>query len=194
MVSNTANPPSRQIEKIALAIAGHYELLARRKVKPHRVRETIAELCRQVYGEDVPATSVRQFVDDWLGVKRPEVSPGTLVAYEKSAAKFIAYLGEAADSDISSIRKATVTGFRNELVQTVSPTTVNFDLKLVQAIFRAAKAGGYLLENPAEFVDTVRRETRNATRRAFTIYELMAVLELADDEWRSLIKFGLHTG
>ena len=100
-------------------------------------------------------------------------------------------LVEVADSDISSIRKATVTGFRNELVQTVSPTTVNFDLKLVQAIFRAAKAGGYLLENPAEFVDTVRRETRNATRRTFTIYELRAVLELADDEWRSLIKFGL---
>jgi integrase len=180
--------------KKALAIAQHYEELAQRKVKPHRVRETIAELCRQVYGEEVPTATVRHFVDNWLAIKEPEVAPGSLVAYKKSATKFLAYLGAAADSDISGIRKATITGFRSGLVQTVSPTTVNFDLKLVQAIFRAAKAGGYLLEDPAEFVDTVRRETRNAARRAFTLDELKSVLAVADDEWRSLIKFGLYTG
>jgi integrase len=178
----------------ALAIAQHFELLAQRKIKPHRVRETIAELCRQVYGEDVPTATVRHFVDNWLAVKEPEVASGTLVAYKKSAAKFLAYLGDIADSDISGIRKATITGFRNELVQTVSPTTVNFDLKLVQAIFRAAKAGGYLLENPAEFVDPVRREARNTARRAFTLEELKSVLAVADDEWRSLIRLGLYTG
>jgi integrase len=31
-------------------------------------------------------------------------------------------------------------------------------------------------------------------RRPFTIDELRAVLEVADDEWKSLIKFGLYTG
>lgn len=31
-------------------------------------------------------------------------------------------------------------------------------------------------------------------RRPFTIGELRAIIDLADDEWRSLIKFGLYTG
>src|SRR5271165_6221417 len=61
--------------KKALQISQHYEQLAQRKVKPHRVRETIAELCRQVYGEEVPTATVRQFVKDWLAVKEPEVAP-----------------------------------------------------------------------------------------------------------------------
>lgn len=180
--------------KKAFAIAQHYELLAQRKLKSNRVRETIADLFRQVYGEDVPTASVRQFSSDWLAVKEPEVSPFTLVTYKKSIAKFLAYLGAAADSEISGIRKATITGFRNELLQMVSPRTVNFDLKLVQALFRAARAGGYLLEDPAEFVDSVRRETGRAKRRGFTLDELKSVLAIADDEWRSMIKFGLYTG
>src|SRR5208283_4466989 len=45
-----------------------------------------------------------------------------------------------------------------------------------------------------EFVDTVRREARSAARRGFTLDELKSVLEVADDEWRSLIRFGLYTG
>jgi len=137
---------------------------------------------------------VRGFAENWLALKEAEVAPFTLVCYKKSVAKFLAYLGEAADSDISEIRKASITGFRNELLQAVSPGTVNFDLKLVQAVFRAAKAGGYLLEDPAEFVDTVRRETGRIKRRGFALDELKSVLAVADDEWRSMIKFGLYTG
>jgi integrase len=180
--------------KKALLVAQHLELLAQRKLRPARVRETIAGLVRQVYGEEVPTATVRKFSQDWLSIKKAEVSHFTLVTYKKSVAKFLAYLGDAADTDISEIRKATVTGFRNELLQKVSPRTVNFDLKLVQALFRAAKAGGYLLEDPAEFVDSVRHETGRAKRRGFTLDELRSVLAVADDEWRSMIKFGLYTG
>jgi integrase len=180
--------------KKAILIAQDYEGIAQGKVKRHRALERIAELYRQVYGEEVPTASVRHFVEEWLSLKTPEVSCSTLASYKKSAAKFLKYLGTAADSDIAIIRRATIAGFRNDLVKTVSPKTTNFDLKLVQAVFRSAKKEGYLLEDPAEFVEPVKRENSRTARRAFTIDELRAVLANADDEWKSLIKFGLYTG
>jgi integrase len=69
--------------------------------------------------------------------------------------------------------------------------------------FRAARLQGLILHDPAEAVSVlkptaVRDKTTNvsteAKRRPFTVNELRRILAVADDEWRSLIKFGLYTG
>jgi integrase len=61
--------------------------------------------------------------------------------------------------------------------------------------FKAAKRDGAISDNPAEFVDAVRiRSAEVRSRRPFTIDELRAVLAEADDEWRSMILFGLYSG
>jgi integrase len=57
----------------------------------------------------------------------------------------------------------------------------------------SAKNDGVIAENPAEAVKYTRR-TEARIRRAFTLPELQRVLSVADDEWRSLILFGLYTG
>lgn len=186
---STATTDRKKAERIAQT----YQELHQRKIKPHRVRETIAAIVREVYGEDVPSATVRQFITEWLKTKRPEVTAGTLRSYEKSARKFLEYLGSAADSDIANIRKASIAGFRNQLHQVLAPVTVNIDLQFVKSVFRAAKRDGYSLEDPAEFVDAVRASKTNI-RRAFTVDELRAVMEIADPEWQSLMRFGLYTG
>src|SRR5260370_42389602 len=91
--------------KKALEIARHYELVAQRRLKPQKVRETLADLYRQIYGESVPTATVRHFVTNWLTVKEHEVARASIVAYHKSAEKFIAYLGPRADFDITEIRQ-----------------------------------------------------------------------------------------
>lgn len=48
-------------------------------------------------------------------------------------------------------------------------------------------------EDPAEFVEAVRQPRTN-DKRLFTVKQLRRILEVADDEWRSLILFGLYTG
>jgi integrase len=171
-----------------------YEQLAQRKVKANRVREIMMELVKSAYGEEVPVATVREFTTSWLGIKAAEVSPGTLEAYKKTITKLLTFLGPAAEADISLVRKAAITAFRTDVALSVSSTTANFDLGVVQAMFRAAKAGGYLLDDPAEFVERVRREEREVVRRPFTIDELRVVLAAANDEWKSLIRFGLYTG
>jgi integrase len=157
------------------------------------VRETLAELYRETYKEALPVASVRQFVADWLRVREPEVSPATLSFYKKSTTKFLDFLGPAADLDIVSVTRATLIEFRNQVAQKASATTTNHDLKALKQLFQAARRDGYIIEDPSEFVEPVRKIERD-TRRPFTIPEIRSVIEVADSEWRSLILFGLYTG
>jgi integrase len=179
--------------KKALEIAKHYELVAQHKIKPQKVRETLSRLYSEIYGQTVPAATLRQYVEDWLKIKEPETAPATVAGYRKSTSKFIDYLGTAADRDISEITRTHIAEFRNALAKKISPGTVNFDLKTLRMLFRSARRDGYILENPAEFAKPVKR-AQDQTRRPFTVSEIQDILRLADPEWQSLIKFGLYTG
>ncbi len=60
-------------------------------------------------------------------------------------------------------------------------------------IFKDAKRESLISDDPTEFVDTVR-QNQKSEQRPFTITELKTVLSVADEEWRSMILFGLYTG
>src|ERR1700680_812695 len=60
--------------KKALKVAEQFEQVGRRKLAPRAVRESLAELYREIYGEALPVATVRKFVADWLQTKEPEVS------------------------------------------------------------------------------------------------------------------------
>jgi integrase len=179
--------------KKALKVAEQFEQVGRRKLAPRTVRESLAELYREIYGETLPVATVRKFVADWLQTKEPEVSVGTLAFYKKSIAKFLEFLGTAADLDLASMTRTTVLEFRNHIAKISSPVTTNADLKAIKMICRAAKRDGYIAEDPAEFVETVRKSSEQA-RRPFTTSEIQRVITVADAEWKSLILFGLYTG
>jgi integrase len=180
-------------EKKARQIAQHYEQVAQRKLKPHKARQTLSELFHEVYGEVVPTATVRRFVEDWLAIKQPETAHATFAAYKKSTDKFLAHLGMDAERDIAEIRQAHISGFRNSLATKVAPATVNFDLRCIRMLFKAARRDGCSLEDPTEFVGSVKRENQN-WRRPFRLDEIQALISVADSEWQSLIKFGLYTG
>jgi integrase len=147
----------------------------------------------KVYGEAVPTASVRQFTADWLNTKKVETVSRTWDSYEKSVKKFLVHLGSDAELDLSLLTETHITGFRNALTQRVSPQTVNFDLRVIKMLTRAARRDGYIQEDPAEFVNAVKCE-KGQGRRALKLDEIKAILSVADDEWKSLIRFGLYTG
>jgi integrase len=66
-------------------------------------------------------------------------------------------------------------------------------LKIVRRIFRSARLEGLILKDPAEDIKAVRNRGAR-TRRPFTVGELRAILEIADDEWTSLVRCGLYLG
>jgi len=157
------------------------------------VRETLAELYREMYNESLPTATVRGFTENWLNTKQPEISPATLAFYRKSTNKLLEFLGSAAHLDLASVTRTKLVEFRNQVAQKASATTTNHDLRAIKALFREAKRDGYIAEDPSEFVDTVRKSSDDK-RRPFTIAEIQRVLAAGDTEWRSLVLFGLYTG
>src|SRR5438874_5923341 len=179
--------------KQAQKIADEYETAARRKRTALQVRRVITQLHREITGEEVSQTSLRNFVDEWLERKTPEIAGSTRAFYRNAADKFLRFLGDVADADITEITRDHITRFRNEEAKRFAPKTVNHQVKFLRMIFRAARRDALVSDDPAEFVDTVRKG-KSAPRRPFTIPELKAVLSVADDEWRSMVYFGLYTG
>ena len=98
-----------------------------------------------------------------------------------------------ADRGIEEITEAQVFAFRDARAKASATLTANTELKIIKMIFRSARRERHLFEDPAEGVKTVKNRT-NFARRPFSIDELRAILALADEEWKSLIKFGLYTG
>src|SRR6266481_4466298 len=180
-------------ERKAREIARIYEQTARRKVPRARFRETLTDLYREVYCVEIPSDTVKQFADDWLETKKAEIRSRSWDTYEKAIKKFLAFLGNDAELDISLLTKAHITTFRNSVAQRVSSTTVNYDLAVIKMMLKAARRDGLIQDDTGEFVNLVKRENAES-RRPFTLGDIKAILEVANGEWQSLIKFGLYTG
>lgn len=102
-------------------------------------------------------------------------------------------LGTKADAALFEITRDDIQRWRDQEAKRVSASTVNHGLKFIRMLFNAARRDGLIADNPAEVVPTLKRDTKS-TRRPFTMTEVRALLEVADDEWKSMILFGLYTG
>jgi|SRR5271166_1948218 len=178
----------------AKRIADQYQNVAQRKGNPQKVRENFANLYREFYGEELPSATVRAFVTRWLGDRARETAPATYSVYEKTAERFLAFLGGAADHELGTVTRTRIVDYRNQLADKLAPGTVNRDVTILKMIFRKARLDGYLFNDPAEGMKPIKRRGEAKSRRPLTIPEIQSVLALADPEWQSLIKFGLYTG
>ena len=175
-------------------IADTMEQVAKRKLNARRIREAVNEIYRDVSGQGLPHASVAAYAAAWLGQKKLECKASSHELYEKGINKFLAFLGERASADLCDIEKHSIVGFRDSMVPKVSTKTANNDLKTIKMLFRAARRDEYIDVDPAEFVPVLKRDSNAVTRRPFNLPELRRLLEIADQEWQSLILFGLYTG
>ncbi len=95
---------------------------------------------------------------------------------------------------MQSLEKRDISLFRGEMTESFSKSTVNHDLKIIKMIFRDALDDGVIPENPASGVKTLRSQSSNNGRRAFTEEELRLIIENSKGEWRGIVFFGLYTG
>ena len=181
------------VRKDAQKIADRWEEAYRKKRTALKFRRVLSEGHREITGEDVSHTTVKQFLSSWVEAKKPEIAPSTYKFYKKSAQKFLMFLADAADRDLGEITRDEITRFRNEEAKKFAPRTVNHEVKFLRMAFRAARRDALVADDPAEFVKTVRLG-EDEERKPFTLDQLRAVLEVADDEWKSMILCGLYTG
>jgi len=177
----------------AQKLADKFEEATRQHVTARQMQRVISDLYRTITGAPLRFETVRDYFQSWLDRRKPETSPVTHVFYKAKCERFLKWLGVRADEQIARITQADVLAYRKDELERVSAPTVNHEIKCLRMVFKAAKDDGLLTDNPAEAVkNTHRRERR--TRRAFTLPELRSVLSVANDEWKSLILFGLYTG
>jgi integrase len=180
--------------KRAQAIADKYERISKGKGDAQRVRQVMNEFFRDHYGEEIPLSSIRQYVLEWLATRKVETSPATNVIYDRSAQRFLSFLGANADKSLESVSRTLIADFRDSCTRQTTAGAANTDLKIVKAIFRSARREGYLLRDPAEGIKPIKSRDEATERRPLTISEIRSILAVADPEWQSLIRFGLFTG
>ena len=179
--------------KRAQAAADQLERAAQAKGNLARLRRNFAEFCRDHFGSDASTLSVADYAQQWLERRKIETSLATHRRYQNGIDKWLEFLGLNAERGLEEITQAQVFAFRDARAKASAANTANMELKIIKMMFRSARREGYLLEDPAEGVNSVKNRSDFA-RRPFSIDELRAVLAVAGDEWQSLIKFGLYTG
>jgi integrase len=188
--------------KEAQRLADLFETAAQRRKNALHVRGAFASLFSEVYQESMAVQTVREFARGWLAMKAHETAAGTIENYRKTIEVFVRWLGPKADSDLAEVTSRDVVGFRNELAGKLSSASVNRYLQILKMFFKSAERDKLLLDDPTKHVELVKSgvhghhgvDRHQVKRRGFTIPEIQAVLAVADPEWQSLIRFGLHTG
>lgn len=180
--------------KAAMKIADEFEGASKARRTATQARRVLSRLHAEITGEALPSSSVRAFVANWLHEKRG-TSKSTQAFYQNSATKFLTHLDTLADDELSMVAKEHIVSFRNAMLEKLSAKATNHHLKVVKMLFRAARRDGFVVDDPSEFVETIReKKADKKRRRPFSLDEIRAVLSVADDEWRSMILFGLYTG
>lgn len=177
----------------AQKIADEFEEIARRRKTVAQVQRVIQDLFEEVNGEALPNSSLRLFASNWLQHKEAEVSSSSFRSYRDKVTSFLDHLGTRADEPISAINKHDVLRWRDAEAARVSPSTVNHSLKVLRVFMEAACRDGLIPDNPAEAVARLK-DSGKKQRRPFSLPEIQRLAQAADDEWKSMILFGLYTG
>lgn len=178
----------------AQKIADTYEDASRRRRTASQVRKVIAEVTREITGDDLAIVSLREFTDRWLKRKRGSIAVSSYKSYRDCVIAFVDFMEAKADRDIGEITRDDITAFRDSEATRVSASTANKALKRVRMLFREAESDSLIPEDPARHVGTAVRDKETTERKPFTIPQIEKILSVADNEWRSIVKFALYTG
>jgi integrase len=178
----------------ALKIAEKFEEAARNVATEVQARKVLSDIYALTAGRSLKSTNIEDFLNGWTASKQNELSSSTSAKYVRTAQQFIKHLGSRAKVDLSHLEKDDVASFRDSILAVRSVGTANGALKIMRIAFGQAKRDGLLTTNPAEQIKVLKTNKTGMERRAFTLGELKRVLDVADDEMKGLIMFGLYTG
>jgi len=185
------------LRKKAQKVADAYEGVTRDRKSAKQIRKVISELHQEITGQALATSTVKQYVEQFISMKKGEGAPATVIFYRTATNDFLRWLGERADIDLNDIRAADMSAFRNDLLTRISETTASNKIKALRYMFRTAQESGLCMDDPTASMKMSRKGKKQESaqsRRAFTIAELKIIKESATGEWRSMIVFGLYTG
>ncbi len=182
------------LRRDALKVAYEYEETTRKHRSAKQVRKAISELQKDILGDEMATATVREYVNRFLDLKRGDTKPKGLGYYKTALERFLEWLGKRADRDLALIDSASITRYRNDLLDQYATSTTNNQIKAIKAMITRAVSEGMISDNIGDSIKPTKKQGGASERRAFTMEELRALLKTATNEWRSMIIFGLYTG
>jgi len=179
--------------KEAQTKADTWEQLSKERAKARQAHKVISDIYRSAHNEELPNATARAFIEGWLKRRKGELSPASFSAYSATANLFLDWLGDSAARPLAGLDRKHFIAFRDVQAKRVSAATTNKLIKHLRVIFEDARRDGHMAENHAKDCPCLKATATDA-RRPFTLDELRTVLAAANDEWRSMIFFGLYTG
>ncbi|WP_295876642.1 site-specific integrase [uncultured Akkermansia sp.] len=175
-------------------IADEFEEETKKVRTEIQVRKVLNDLHTRITGNNVVVKSVREVFEEWINNQSGGISRNSLLAYRGSIKAFLSWFGERSDQEINLVTQKDIVDFRNTTEKQRSGATVNKHLKLLRRIFADAKKKAYISIDPTDDVNIVKRRRQESGRQAFSAEELQRIVDLADPEWKSMIRFALYTG
>lgn len=173
--------------------ADQWEGMSKERTKARQAHKVIADIYRAAHKEELPDATTGAFLEGWLKRRKGEIAPASYSTYANRVTHFQTWLGDFAKRPLAEIETRHFINYRDALAERLSPTSCNQGVKILRVVFEDARRDKFISENPAKDCGMLKKEGGNA-RRPFTVKEIKSVLAVADDEWRSMIFFGLYTG
>ena len=190
---STGTSDKRQAQRIANEYEDAARDAAQGRFIESRARKTIADIYALGNQEKLPSSTIKTYCDSWLKRKELEANERTHERYATAINHFLDYIGSHATRDIAHLTVKEITNFRDHLAKNLSANSANYSVKVLRAMLNQARRDGFVETNEASRVTLIQR-LRKFERRAFTLPELKRILNLATDEWRGMILFGIYTG
>ncbi|MEX2581195.1 MAG: tyrosine-type recombinase/integrase [Verrucomicrobiales bacterium] len=175
--------------------ADEWERLSKERAKAKQAQRVIADIYQAAHAAALPNATVKLYLEGWLARRKGEVSPATSQVYENTISKFLAFLADE-KFPLFELETSHILAFRDSQALKFASTTVNSYIKHLRIFFEDARRDGFLADNPAKDCPRLKVQAGDGRgkRRPLTVEELRKILDIADEEMKSLILFGLYTG
>ena len=162
-------------------------------------REMLSRILEATGQTAIKHESARNFAERWLKAQVVGLAESSRLAYGLAIRLFLEHLGSMADKPLGSVRPEHIETFKTARIVTgVSAKTVDRDLKIVRAVFKAGIKQGHLNFDPSQTISLVSRknktEAQTISREVFQPAELDAILEAAKGDWKTTIFVARYTG
>ena len=156
----------------------------------------LSELMDATAGEKLTVETVQSFLRGWLASRDVAGRAASTVArYRPIIEGFLSSLPDTRlRASIGSVTGGEIERFRDaEVSSGKGATTANFAVKVLRAVFNAARRKGLALSNPAESVEMIAALAEE--RQPFTDEEICSLLDAAKDaDWEGVILIGVWCG
>ena len=162
----------------------------------HAAKAVTTDFISAITGKTVERKkTVAEYLDAWLSNAKAHLAAGTIQKYEQLAREFKTHV--KADAAPILMEDITADNVREYLTTKRTATTLETTKgfrRILSSIFLQAQNEGQTTRNPVALAKLPKTLTRETVKRAFTLAEVKALHDKADDFWKWMIRTAFFTG